>query len=73
MLKNITLSAEEKLIQAARHRAEQQRTTLNQLFRDWLVRYAAQDEASAKYRKLMKELKHVSAGKKFSREELNAR
>ena len=73
MLKNITLSAEERLIKAARNRAQQERTTLNNLFRDWLARYAGQDNVSSEFRKLMRQLKHVNAGRKFSREEMNAR
>ena len=73
MLKNVTLSAEERLIEAARNRAQKERTTLNSLFRDWLARYAGQDRAPTEFRKLMRDLKHISAGKKFSREEMNAR
>jgi hypothetical protein len=36
-VKNITLSAEERLIVRARAVAQQRATTLNQLFREWLV------------------------------------
>ena len=39
MLKNITLSAEEHLIRAAREKAQHEHTTLNAAFRQWLVRY----------------------------------
>ena len=73
MLKNITLSAEERVIAAARNRAQKERTTLNNLFRDWLARYVGQTHAATDFRKLMRDLKHIKAGKKFSREELNAR
>jgi hypothetical protein len=73
MLKNVTLSAEEDLIEAARDRAHREKTTLNNVFREWLGRFAARDTSAAEYDKLMRSLKHVSAGKKFSRDELNER
>lgn len=73
MVKNITLTAEEKLIEAARARAQQQRTTLNEAFRQWLLRYVAADAASGQFRQLMRQLKHVNAGRKFSRDDLNER
>lgn len=73
MLKNITLSAEDKLVEAARERAQQERTTLNNVFREWLARYAAKDAGADRYRQLMRQLKHVSAGGKFSRDQLNER
>ena len=38
-MKNITLSADEELIDAAREKARAERTTLNQAFRDWLAEY----------------------------------
>ena len=41
-MKNITLSAEDHLIAAARQRAAAEHTTLNEQFRLWLLSYAAQ-------------------------------
>ncbi len=38
-MKNITLSADENLIEAARHRAADEQTTLNEQFRRWLADY----------------------------------
>jgi hypothetical protein len=73
MLKNITLSAEEQLIEAARAKAQQERTTLNSAFRDWLARYVGRRASAARYEALMRDLKHVSAGRKFSRQEMNER
>lgn len=35
-MKNVTLSAEEELIEQARQIARAKHTTLNQAFRDWL-------------------------------------
>jgi hypothetical protein len=72
-LKNITLSADADLIERARARARQQRTALNRVFREWLERYAGSSTDPDGYRQLMKELKHVHAGRKFTRDEMNAR
>jgi hypothetical protein len=73
MLKNITLSAEERVIEAARAKAQQEKTTLNSAFRSWLSRYAGGTGSASRYRALMRDLKHVSAGRKFSRQEMNER
>ncbi|MEW5986317.1 MAG: hypothetical protein AB1791_06760 [Chloroflexota bacterium] len=71
MNRNITLSADTVLIQQARRRATMENTTLNELFREWLARYAAQLTAPDHYLLLMERLAHVQAGRKFSREEMN--
>jgi len=73
MLKNITLSAEERVIAQARQRAHRERKTLNAAFREWLAAYIGKGAASGRYRELRRQLKHVSAGRKFSRDELNER
>ncbi|HEY5042824.1 MAG TPA: hypothetical protein VIK53_12565 [Verrucomicrobiae bacterium] len=73
MLKNITLSAEDRLLAKARLRAQQEKTNLNAIFRGWLERYTAKDGAGERYDRLMKRLSHVSAGRKFTREEMNER
>lgn len=71
--KNITLTADEHLIEKAREKAHGRKTTLNEEFRIWLRQYAGLDQEPASYQSLMKELSHVKAGGKFSREDLNAR
>ena len=73
MLKNITFSAEEKLIQAARERAQGEKTTLNRVFRQWLSRYAAQTINAREYARIMSSLQEVSPGRRFDRDELNER
>lgn len=73
VIKNITLSAEEAIIEQARRRAAAEQTTLNELFRAWLARYAVQPVAADQYGKLMARLTHVQAGRKFGREEMNER
>lgn len=73
MLKNITLSAEEALIERARQRAESEDTTLNAEFRRWLAQYAERPRSAADFRALMSRLSYARAGKTFGREELNER
>lgn len=73
MLKNITLSAEERLIETARRRAQKESKTLNALFREWLARYVSQKRTSSQYHELMHSLQRANAGRHFSREELNER
>jgi len=73
MIRNITLSAEEALIESARKRAEQENKSLNKLFREWIANYANRDNIGVEYDNLMKSLKNVCAGKKFTREEMNER
>lgn len=72
-MKNITFSAEEKLIEKARLKAAKEKTTLNKRFREWLISYAKQDDAGNNYDKLMEELEHIDSGGKFTRDEMNER
>ncbi len=72
-MKNITLSAEEKLIEKARKKAQQENTTLNAKFRHWLERYIASEKNSEEFDQLMQKLSYAEAGKKFTRDELNER
>ena len=73
MMKNITLSVDDTIIQQARRRATVENTTLNALFRTWLERYVAQPSAAQRSDDLMARLDHVNATRKFSREEMNER
>jgi hypothetical protein len=70
-MKNITLSADEDLIERARQKARQERTTLNSLFRSWLSRYVGSVRAHAEYKQLMERLSYARSGRTFSRDELN--
>lgn len=75
-MKNITLSADENPIEAAREEARRKRTTLNAEFRVWLGRYARRQQGERRvedYRRLMAALTKVSAGRRFSRDEMNSR
>lgn len=73
MLKNITLSTDDKLLQKAREKALKNKKTLNMLFREWLEEYTRDNSNQLNYKELMKHLEHVKVGRKFSREELNER
>ncbi len=73
MRKNITLSADEALIQQARWQAASERTTLNKLFREWLTRYVVQPDAPDQYEALMERFSHIQADSHFDREEMNER
>lgn len=73
-MKNITLSADEKLIAAARAKAQQEHTTLNAEFRRWMTAYVSRHDRADNYIRLMDELANVSTnGAKFSREQMNER
>jgi hypothetical protein len=48
-MNNITLSADEKLIEAAHARAQAEHTTLDELFRHWLAEYARHPECLQRY------------------------
>ena len=72
-MKNITLSADEHLIEQARLVARSQHKTLNAAFRDWLQQYIAQAGAGKEFDALMRRLHRVDAGRRFSRGEMNER
>ncbi len=73
MPKNITLSADERLIRKARKKAQREHTTLNAQFRQWLEKYIGMGMNSNDYRNLMKRLSYAEPTKRYSREELNER
>jgi len=72
-MKNITLTADEDLIEQARLVARSQHRTLNAAFRDWLVQFTAQSGNAKDFDALMRRLKHVKAGRHFTRDEMNER
>jgi len=72
-MKNITLSADEDLIERARLIAREQRRTLNEAFREWLAQFTQSAGDAQGFDALMTRLRDVDAGRHFSREELNER
>ena len=73
-MKNITLSADENLIEAARRRAVLERTTLNEQFRFWLENYVRREQRAAEAMRVMRELQgKLRVGRKLTRDEMNER
>ncbi len=72
-MKNITLSADEDLIDRARMIARGQHKTLNAIFREWLVQFTQSSGDAQGFDALMNHLEHVDAGGHFSRDEMNER
>lgn len=72
-MKNVTLSAEEHLIEQARLVAKAQQKTLNAAFREWLEQFTRQSGSAQEFNSLMKRLQHVKAGRRFTRDEMNER
>ena len=73
-MKNITFSADEALIEAARAQARDESTTLNEQFRIWLAQYTRKQRV-ARFCEVMSELqdKVGTGGREFTRDEMNER
>lgn len=73
-MKNIILSADERLIEAAQERARLEKTTLESAFQAWLAEYAMPTERLAKFDAAVASVcGKLNVGRKLSREEMNAR
>ena len=73
-MKNVTLSADESLIEQARRVAQAENKTLNAAFREWLEEYAGRSGRGAAFKALMERLRHVQPGDHhFTRDEMNER
>ena len=74
-MKNVTLSAPEDAIERGRRFARSRRSTLNQLFRDWLDQLGEGELRRQTYHNTMSRIKgQVCVGpQRFSREEMNER
>jgi hypothetical protein len=72
-MKNITLSADENLIEQARIVAQGRHTTLNSAFREWLEQYAAQSGAGAAVEAMMRRLRHIRSAGPYTRDDMNER
>ena len=73
-MRNITLSADENLIEAARRRAAAQHTTLNAQFRLWLADYVGGKGPAAQAMRTSHQLQgRLRVGRKLTREEINER
>lgn len=73
-MRNITLSADDELIEAARERARTEHTTLNEEFRRWLADYAQPGQRLHHYDAVMAQVRgKVRVGHKLTRDEMNER
>jgi hypothetical protein len=73
-MKNVTLSADDRLIEAARAKARTQNSTLNEAFRQWLEDYTGREERLRLYDEVMADLRgKVHVGRKLTRDEMNER
>ena len=73
-MKNITLSADDDLIEAARRRAASEGTTLNEQFRLWLADYVGRERQAAEAGRVMRELQgRLHVGRELTREGMNER
>ena len=74
-MKNITLSADENLIEGARRRAVAEHTTLNEQFRLWMENYVRREQQAADAMRVIRELQGgiFTGGRKFTRDEMNER
>lgn len=74
-MKNITLSADEHLIEAARARARAANTTLNEEFRRWLADYTGRKDQAERAMAVIRDIQRYagSGGRKFTRDEMNER
>ena len=72
-MKNVTLSADDDLIEQARAVARAQRKTLNAAFREWLRDFVRQAGSGQEFDSVMKRLDYVNAGRHYSRDEMNER
>jgi hypothetical protein len=74
LVKNITLSADENLIEQARRAAADQGTTLNAAFREWLEQFSGRQRWLQEYDALMERTrKYMRVDRKYTRDELNER
>ena len=74
-MKNITLNADEGLIEEARRIAASRSTTLNAEFRLWLANYVGRKRQAERALETLRELSATidTGGRKFTREEMNER
>ena len=74
-MKNVTLSADDSLIEAARQRASAEGTTLNSQFRRWLADYVGRERQADVAMAAIHELRETIAtgGRTFTRDEMNER
>ena len=73
IVRNVTFSADEEALERAREVARSEHKTLNDAFREWLIQYGSRRVTAAEIEDLYRSLRHVNAGRKFTRDEMNER
>lgn len=74
LVKNVTLSADERDIEAARDRARNENSTLNEQFRRWLASYGRTADPVADFDRVLGSVQgQLSVGRRLSRDEMNER
>ncbi len=74
-MKNVTFSADERLIEAARERARRERTTLNEQFRFWLEQCVGADWEAERAMRTIDDIhtRVQTGGRTFPRDQLHER
>ncbi len=74
MIKNVTLTLEEGVLEKIRAKAAAQHKTLNHLFREWAAQYVGVGRnRSEQYQALMKKIGYNRINRKLTRDEMNER
>jgi len=60
-------------LKRAREGARSEHRALNDAFREWLIQYGSRRVGVAEVKELYNSLRHVNAGRKFTRDEVNER
>jgi len=72
-MKNITFTADEKIIEKARARAKNEKTTLNKRFREWLENYSGNKKPTPHELDEVFDRLKTKTGGPFTRDEMNER
>jgi hypothetical protein len=73
VVRNITFSADETLIEKARAVAASHNRTLNEEFREWLEKYVSNSNPGNRFLEFIEQTKHIRLDRKFTRDEMNER
>ena len=73
MFREIKFSEDEELTRKAQEKAAREQTSLNELFRVWLMQYVNDETRAREFDSLMLSMDHVRSGRIFSKDEMNER
>ncbi len=73
MSRDLVISVEENLLAEAQSRAASEHQSIDQIMNRLLAEYVEQKSRLEQHRELMQRLDYVSAGRKFTRDEMNER